>query len=50
MGVVSAGLRFADIDFVSQEWITSNGAQYVSLLAYAVLIVFFVQACKTIKK
>lgn len=50
MGVVSAGLRFADIDFVSQEWITSNEAQYVSLLAYAVLIVFFVQACKTIKK
>lgn len=50
MGVVSAGLRFADIDFVSQGWITSNGAQYVSLLAYAVLIVFFVQACKTIKK
>lgn len=49
MGVVSAGLRFANIDLISQNWIESNGAQYVSLLAYILLIVFFVKASKTAK-
>lgn len=49
MGVVSAGLRFANIDLIFQNWIESNGAQYVSLLAYILLIVFFVKASKTAK-
>lgn len=49
MGVVSAGLRFANIDLISQNWIESNGAQYVSLLAYILLIIFFVKASKVAK-
>lgn len=49
MGVVSAGLRFADINIMSQQWFASNGAQYVSAVAYALLIIFFIKACQAVK-
>ena len=49
MGVVSAGLRFADINIMSQQWFASNGAQYVSAVAYTLLIIFFIKACQAVK-
>ncbi|MBQ7553106.1 MAG: oligopeptide transporter, OPT family [Bacteroidaceae bacterium] len=43
MGVVSAGLRFADIDFVNYDWVANRLSQAVSLIAYIVLITFFIR-------
>jgi len=43
MGVVSAGLMFADIDFVNYDWVANRLSQAVSLIAYIVLITFFIR-------
>lgn len=42
MGVVSAGLQFGSINLVIPEWAESTGGQVLSLLAYLLLIVYFV--------
>ncbi|MCQ2077370.1 MAG: oligopeptide transporter, OPT family [Bacteroidaceae bacterium] len=47
MGVVSAGLRFAGCDFVCAEWLSSSWAEGLSLVAYILLIVYFVKACRS---
>ena len=43
MGVVSAGLRFADINLVNETWLANPLSEAASLLAYLLLIVFFVK-------
>lgn len=43
MGVVSAAIRFCGVDLVQTKWMESNGAQWVSLAAYIILIVFFIR-------
>lgn len=43
MGVVSALLRFFEVDMFNREWNQSDSAVYLSLLAYLLLIVFFVR-------
>ncbi|MBQ0141532.1 MAG: oligopeptide transporter, OPT family [Prevotellaceae bacterium] len=47
MGVVSAGLRFAGCDFVCAEWLSSSWAEGLSLVAYILLIIYFVKACRS---
>lgn len=48
MGVVSAGMRFADINFVNETWLANPLSELISLIAYLILIVFFVKyAMKT---
>jgi len=42
MGVVSAAIRFTGVNMMQTEWVESNGAQWVSLAVYALLICFFV--------
>jgi putative OPT family oligopeptide transporter len=38
MGVVSAGLRFGGVSIHSETWMESDGAQWVGLLMYAIII------------
>lgn len=50
MGVVSAILRYCDINVIHEEWLDNPMSQVVSLLAYLCLIVFLVKASMRIKK
>lgn len=43
MGVVSAGLQFGGFSPASQSWLANPWSQVVSLVAYVLLIVFFVK-------
>jgi putative OPT family oligopeptide transporter len=40
MGVVSAVLRFAGIDWYMTEWATSNGAEWLGLVMYIALAIY----------
>lgn len=42
MGVVSAGLQFGSINLLIPEWADSMGGQVLSLVAYLLLIAYFV--------
>lgn len=44
MGVVSAGLQFGGINFANDTYLSSPVAQYVSLLAYVLLILWLTRA------
>lgn len=46
MGVVSAALQFGGLNFASQAYLATPWAQYASLLAYILLIVYLVRASK----
>ena len=49
MGVVSAGIRFAGADLRMLEWVENPWSQVVGLMAYALLIIYFVKASMKIK-
>ena len=49
MGVVSAGLRFAGFNAVSEEWLANPLSELCALIAYVLLIVYFVKATKVSK-
>ena len=42
MGVVSAAMRFGGLNFVNDNWVESNGAQWVALAAYLLLIAYLI--------
>jgi uncharacterized oligopeptide transporter (OPT) family protein len=46
MGVVSALMRFGGINLVNTAWTANSLSEVASLLAYILLIVFFVKATK----
>lgn len=48
MGVVSAGIRFAGFEFDNSAWLASAGSEWLSLVLYSALIVFFIRY--TLKK
>lgn len=50
MGVVSAALKFADVDLYMAQWATSAGAAVCGVLAYLLLIGYFVAASMRVKK
>ncbi len=51
MGVVSAGLKFANVDCFLTEWEVSSAAGIVGIVAYLLLIAYFIWASmKTEKK
>lgn len=50
MGVVSAALKFADIDFYMPQWAESRGAAICGVVAYLLLIAYFVCASMRTKK
>jgi len=49
MGVVSALLRFGGINLLNDEWLANPLSELCALLAYILLIVYFVKATKTAK-
>ena len=49
MGVVSAGMRFGGINLVNDAWIANTWSQIVALMAYAILIFYFIKASMKIK-
>ncbi len=44
MGVVSAGLQFGGLNFINKEWAGSQMAEMLSLVAYALLIIYLLMA------
>ena len=42
MGVVSAALRFAGIDWMMTSWNQGTGAEVLSIVMYAALIGYFI--------
>ncbi len=49
MGVVSAGMQFGGLNFASAEYLSTPYAQYVSLLAYVLLIIYLTKASLKVK-
>ncbi len=49
MGVVSAGMQFGGLNFASADYLNTPYAQYVSLLAYILLIVYLTKASLKVK-
>ena len=41
MGVVSAMLKFFNVDWYMKEWASSNGAEWAGLAMYIVIIIYF---------
>lgn len=50
MGVVSAILRYCNVNVINDSWLNNPMSQVVSLVAYICLIVFLVKASMKIKK
>ncbi|MDM8254806.1 OPT family oligopeptide transporter [Phocaeicola barnesiae] len=50
MGVVSAILRYCNVNVINESWLNDPMSQVVSLVAYICLIVFLVKASMKIKK
>ncbi len=50
MGVLSAGMRFGGINMVNEQWLANPGSEAISLVMYALLIVYLVKASMKIKR
>ena len=50
MGVVSAALRFAQVNLVQDEWLANNWSEVVALGVYILLIAFFIKAAMKVNK
>ena len=46
MGVVSALLRFGGINLIDEAWIANHLSEVLSLIAYILLIIYFIRATK----
>ncbi|MBQ5645109.1 MAG: oligopeptide transporter, OPT family [Bacteroidaceae bacterium] len=49
MGVLSAGLRFGGVNMVNEQWLANPGSEAVSLVMYALLIVYLIKASMKVK-
>ena len=49
MGVVSAVMRYCDINFINEGWLANPMSQMVSLIVYILLIVYMIKASMKIK-
>ena len=49
MGVVSAGMRFGGINWLNEAWLANTWSQVAALVAYALLIIYFVKSVLKIK-
>lgn len=49
MGVVSALLRFGGINLVNEEWLANPLSEVLSLVAYILIIIYFIKATETKK-
>ena len=46
MGVVSALMRFGNLNFVSEAWMANPLSEFCALAAYVLLIAYFIRASK----
>ena len=46
MGVISALMRFGNLNFVSESWMMNPLSEVVALIAYVLLILYFIRATK----
>ncbi|MCD7815164.1 MAG: OPT/YSL family transporter, partial [Bacteroides sp.] len=49
-GVVSAILRYCNVNVINESWLDNPTSQVISLLAYICLIIFLVKASMSLKK
>ena len=49
MGVVSAGMRFFGVDLLNTEWLMNSWSEVLALVAYIVLIVYFIRSSLSVK-
>lgn len=50
MGVVSATMRFAGLNFVSEEWEKTDWAQWLALVMYGAIILYLAYSSLNVKK
>ena len=50
MGVISAAMRFGGINLVHEEWLANPMSEVVSIIMYAILIIFLVKASMKLQK
>ena len=50
MGVVSAAMRFGGINLVHEEWLANPMSEVVSIIMYAILVIFLVKASMKLQK
>ena len=50
MGVVSAAMRFGGINLINKSWLANPWSEVISLVVYALLILYLVKASMNIKK
>ena len=50
MGVVSAAMRFGGINLINESWLANPWSEVISLVVYALLILYLVKASMNIKK
>ena len=50
MGVVSAAMRFGGINLVNEGWLANPMSEVISLVAYALLIIYLIKASMNIQK
>ena len=50
MGVISALMKFGNLNFVSESWMMNPLSEVVALIAYVLLIIYFIRATKVEKK
>lgn len=50
MGVVSAAMRFGGINLVHEEWLANPMSEVVSIIMYAILIIFLIKASMKLQK
>ncbi len=50
MGVVSAALRFGGVNLVNNDWLNNSWSEVLALVAYALIILYFIRSSLTIKK
>lgn len=50
MGVVSAIMRYCNINFINEAWLSNPMSEIISLIAYILLILFLVKASLKLKK
>ena len=50
MGVVSAAMRFGKINLINADWLANGWSEVVSLVAYVLLIVYFVKSSLRINR
>lgn len=50
MGVVSAAMRFGGINLVNEAWLANPMSEILSLVAYALLIIYLIKASMKVKR